>query len=154
MAFGLSGAAPNFQKAIDIMLKPVLGRFVNCYRDDVLITSPSFNEHLDHLNQNPEQGRKKLHSYGTRVLALILALNKFRTYFGTLPVKVIIDYATLTKLTNEKNLSNRMIRWAFKLSEFNIEWEHRFGVQNVVANVLSRNPVDNVDGSQIPCVAL
>ncbi|GFX95250.1 retrovirus-related Pol polyprotein from transposon 412 [Trichonephila clavipes] len=33
-----------------------------------------------------------------------------------------------------------MIRWALKLSEFNIEWEHRPGVQNVVADVLLRNP--------------
>ncbi|GFS87618.1 hypothetical protein TNCV_2942021 [Trichonephila clavipes] len=47
-----------------------------------------------------------------------------------------------------------MIRWALKLSEFNIEWEHRSGVQNVVADVLSRNPVGNLDGSQISCAAL
>ncbi|GFW30227.1 integrase catalytic domain-containing protein [Trichonephila clavipes] len=47
-----------------------------------------------------------------------------------------------------------MIRWALKLSEFNIEWEHRTGVQNVVADVLSRNPVGNMDGSQISCAAL
>ncbi|GFV95876.1 retrovirus-related Pol polyprotein from transposon 297 [Trichonephila clavipes] len=53
MPFGLSGAAPNFQKAIDIILKLVIGRFVLVYMcvDDVIITSPSFNEHLDHLNQ-------------------------------------------------------------------------------------------------------
>ncbi|GFY24892.1 uncharacterized protein TNCV_2690831 [Trichonephila clavipes] len=47
-----------------------------------------------------------------------------------------------------------MIRWALKLSEFNIEWEHRPGVQNVFADVLSRNPVSNLDGSQISCAAL
>ncbi|GFW44230.1 retrovirus-related Pol polyprotein from transposon 297 [Trichonephila clavipes] len=51
MPFGLSGAAPNFQKAIDIILKPVIGRFVMVYMDDVIITSPSFNEHIDNLNQ-------------------------------------------------------------------------------------------------------
>ncbi|GFW99365.1 retrovirus-related Pol polyprotein from transposon 17.6 [Trichonephila clavipes] len=51
MPFGLSGAAPNFQKAINIILKPVIGRFVSVYMDDVIITSPSFNEHLDHLKQ-------------------------------------------------------------------------------------------------------
>ncbi|GFX15278.1 retrovirus-related Pol polyprotein from transposon opus [Trichonephila clavipes] len=73
-------------------------------------------------------------------LAVIWALNKFKTYFGSLPVKVITDHAALTKLTNGKNLSSRKIRWALKLSEFNIEWEHRPGVQNVVADVLSRNP--------------
>ncbi|GFW57165.1 retrovirus-related Pol polyprotein from transposon 297 [Trichonephila clavipes] len=31
MPFGPSGAAPNFQKAIDIILKPVIGRFVSVY---------------------------------------------------------------------------------------------------------------------------
>ncbi|GFX99330.1 transposon Ty3-I Gag-Pol polyprotein [Trichonephila clavipes] len=51
MPFGLSGAAPNFQKAIDIILKPVIGRFVSVYMNDVIITSPSFNEHLEHLNR-------------------------------------------------------------------------------------------------------
>ncbi|GFX34622.1 retrovirus-related Pol polyprotein from transposon 297 [Trichonephila clavipes] len=51
LPFGLSGAAPNFQNIIDIILKPVIGRFVTVYMDDVIITSPSFNEHLDHLNQ-------------------------------------------------------------------------------------------------------
>ncbi|GFT27349.1 transposon Tf2-9 polyprotein [Trichonephila clavipes] len=87
-------------------------------------------------------------------LVVIWALNKFKTYFEPLPVKVITDHAALTKLTNGKNLSSRMIRWTLKLSEFNIEWEHRPGVQNVVADLLSRNPVDSVEGSQISCAAL
>ncbi|GFU81483.1 retrovirus-related Pol polyprotein from transposon 297 [Trichonephila clavipes] len=51
MPFGLSGAASKFQKTIDIILKPVLGGFVMCYMDNVIITSPSFSENLDHLNQ-------------------------------------------------------------------------------------------------------
>ncbi|GFX67083.1 retrovirus-related Pol polyprotein from transposon 17.6 [Trichonephila clavipes] len=55
-------------------------------------------------------------------LAVIWALNKFKTYFGSLPVKVITDHASLTNLTNGKNLSSWMNRWALKLSEFNIEW--------------------------------
>ncbi|GFV64337.1 retrovirus-related Pol polyprotein from transposon 297 [Trichonephila clavipes] len=277
MPFNLSGVAPNFQKAIDRILKPVLGRFVNCYMDDVIITSPSFTEHVDHLNQvftllrdadltlNKDKchfARDKLKYLGLKIskdgiktdnkvkaitemkppknhkevskflgmsgwyqkftqnyadiceplyrlkkkgakfnwlteaqdsfnkvkraltkapvlqlpyfqeqfnlftdasgveigavlnqnqrpfnfasralnkaernytvterecLAMIWALNKFRTYFGVLPVK---------------------------LSEFNIEWEHRPGSQNVVVDVLSRNPVDSVERSQISCAAL
>ncbi|GFT72249.1 retrovirus-related Pol polyprotein from transposon 297 [Trichonephila clavipes] len=51
MPFGLSGAAPNFQLAIDIILKPVIGDFVLVYMDDVIIASPSFKDHLDHLNE-------------------------------------------------------------------------------------------------------
>ncbi|GFU81668.1 retrovirus-related Pol polyprotein from transposon 297 [Trichonephila clavipes] len=34
------------------------------------------------------------------------------------------------------------------------QWEHRPGVQNVVADLLSRNPVDSIEGSQISCAAL
>ncbi|GFT73004.1 retrovirus-related Pol polyprotein from transposon 17.6 [Trichonephila clavipes] len=301
MPFGLSGVAPNFQKAIDIILKPVIGGFVSVYMDDVIITSPSFNAHLDHLKQvftllrdagltlnkdkchfardklkylglviskegietdhskvkaitemKPPKNSKEVAKFLVMVgwyqkfipqyadiceplyrlkkkgakfnwsteahdsfdkikralteapvlqlpkfteqfnlftdasgvgigavlnqnnrpiafasrtlnkakrnytvterecLTVIWALNKFKTYFGSLPVKVITDHA----LTHRKNLSSRMIRWALKLSEFNIEWEHRPGVQNVVADVLFRNPVGNLDGSQISCVAL
>ncbi|GFW16704.1 retrovirus-related Pol polyprotein from transposon 297 [Trichonephila clavipes] len=51
MPFGLSGAVANFQKAFDMLLKPVLGRFVMVYMDDVIIKSPSFHEHIDDLNQ-------------------------------------------------------------------------------------------------------
>ncbi|GFV11264.1 retrovirus-related Pol polyprotein from transposon 17.6 [Trichonephila clavipes] len=283
MPFGLSRVAPNFQKAIDIILKHVIGRFVMVYMDDVIITSPSFNEHLDHLNQvftllrdaGLTLNKEKCHfacdklkylgliiskegiettnskvkaitemkppkkniceplyrfkkkwakfywsteaqdsfdkikralteapvlqlpnftkhfnlftdasgveigavhirnhrpiSFASRTLnkaernytvtereclAVIWVLNKFKTYFGSLPVKRITDHVELTKLTNGKILSVRLIRWALKLSEFNIEWEHRTGVQNVVADVLSRNPVGNMDRSQISCAAL
>ncbi|GFV75323.1 retrovirus-related Pol polyprotein from transposon 297 [Trichonephila clavipes] len=51
MPFGLSGAAPNFQKAIDIILKPVIGKFVSVYMDDVIISSPSFTQHVEHLKE-------------------------------------------------------------------------------------------------------
>ncbi|GFW35950.1 uncharacterized protein TNCV_1927791 [Trichonephila clavipes] len=57
----------------------------------------------------------------------------------------------------QESVSENSIRcaWcrALRVSEFNIEWEHRPGTQNVVADVLSRNPVDNVEGSQISCAA-
>ncbi|GFX36474.1 retrovirus-related Pol polyprotein from transposon 297 [Trichonephila clavipes] len=51
MPFGLSGAAFNFQKAIDIILKPVIEKFVNVYMDDVIISSPSFTQHVEHLKE-------------------------------------------------------------------------------------------------------
>ncbi|GFU95054.1 retrovirus-related Pol polyprotein from transposon 17.6 [Trichonephila clavipes] len=200
MPFGLSGAAPNFQRAIDIILQPVIGRFVSVYMDDVYYISivhrpsRSFSSDQTHTNGGTDfaianfseqfnlftdasgvgigavlQQNQKPIAFASRTLnkaernytvtereclAVIWALNKFKTYFGPLPVKVITDHAALTKLTNGKNLSSRMIRWALKLSEFNIEWEHRPGVQNVVADLLSRNPVDSVEGSQISCAAL
>ncbi|GFV65722.1 retrovirus-related Pol polyprotein from transposon opus [Trichonephila clavipes] len=87
-------------------------------------------------------------------LAVVWALNKFRTYLGSLPVKVISDHAALTRSTNGKNLSSRMIRWFLKLAEFNIEWEHRSGTQNAVADVLARNPVESIVGEQVNCARI
>ncbi|GFU15195.1 retrovirus-related Pol polyprotein from transposon gypsy [Trichonephila clavipes] len=51
MPFGLSGAAPNLQKAIDTILKPVIGRFVSVYMDSIIISSPSFSHHVKHLRE-------------------------------------------------------------------------------------------------------
>ncbi|GFX46350.1 retrovirus-related Pol polyprotein from transposon 297 [Trichonephila clavipes] len=51
MSFRLSGEAPNFQKAIDLILKPVIGKFVNVYMDDVIISSLSFTHHVEHLKE-------------------------------------------------------------------------------------------------------
>ncbi|GFW35357.1 retrovirus-related Pol polyprotein from transposon 297 [Trichonephila clavipes] len=50
MPFGLLGADPNFKKAIDI-LKPVIGKFVNVCMDDVIISSTSFPQHIEHLKE-------------------------------------------------------------------------------------------------------
>ncbi|GFW16718.1 retrovirus-related Pol polyprotein from transposon opus [Trichonephila clavipes] len=84
-------------------------------------------------------------------LAVVWALNKFRTYLGSLPVKVITDHAALTRLTNGKNVPSRMIWRVLKLSEFNIKWEHR--PPNAMADVLSSNPVESII-EQVNCAII
>ncbi|GFS58295.1 retrovirus-related Pol polyprotein from transposon opus [Trichonephila clavipes] len=78
MPFGLSGAAPNFQKAIDIILKPVIGKFVSIYMDDVIISSPSFTQHVKHL----KEVFRLLHEAG-------LTLNKDKCKFGCEELKYL-----------------------------------------------------------------
>ncbi|GFW20137.1 retrovirus-related Pol polyprotein from transposon opus [Trichonephila clavipes] len=78
MPFGLSGAAPNFQKAIDIILKPVIGKFVSVYMDDVIISSPSFTQHDKHL----KEVFRLLHKAG-------LMLNKEKCKFGCEELKYL-----------------------------------------------------------------
>ncbi|GFV60065.1 retrovirus-related Pol polyprotein from transposon 297 [Trichonephila clavipes] len=50
-ALRLVRTAPNFQKAIDIILKPVISKFVSVYMDDVIISSPSFTQYVKHLKE-------------------------------------------------------------------------------------------------------
>ncbi|GFT70248.1 retrovirus-related Pol polyprotein from transposon 297 [Trichonephila clavipes] len=78
MPFGLSGAAPNFQKAIDIILKPGIGKFVNVYMDDLIISSPTFTQHIEHL----KEVYRLLHDAG-------LTLNKNKCKFGCNELKYL-----------------------------------------------------------------
>ncbi|GFU65361.1 hypothetical protein TNCV_2836711 [Trichonephila clavipes] len=41
----------NFQKAVDIILKPVIGKFVSVYGRCHYIISPSFTQHVKHLKE-------------------------------------------------------------------------------------------------------
>ncbi|GFW02281.1 retrovirus-related Pol polyprotein from transposon 17.6 [Trichonephila clavipes] len=256
MPFGLSGAASNFQKAIDIIFTPVVGRFVMVYMDDVIITSPSFNEHLDHLNQvfillrdagltlnkekchfardkfkylglviskegietdnskvkaitemKPPKNRKEVSKFlgivgwyqfipkysdiceqlyrlkkkGAKfnwsteaqdsfdkikraikeapVLQLPNFTEQFNLFTDAMGSELVLSLIKTTDLLHSRlepsiKRNETILLLNANLSDFNIEWERRPGVQNVVANVLSRNPVGNMDESQISCAAL
>jgi hypothetical protein len=49
MAFGLTGAPATFQHAMNASLAEVLRKFAVVFFDDILIYSPSYTEHLQHL---------------------------------------------------------------------------------------------------------
>ncbi|XP_042882480.1 uncharacterized protein LOC122259651 [Penaeus japonicus] len=51
LPFGLATAPSTFQRAINTVLAPVLGRHVLAYLDDVVVYSRSFEEHLEHLEE-------------------------------------------------------------------------------------------------------
>ncbi|XP_071939872.1 uncharacterized protein [Coffea arabica] len=72
------------------------------------------------------------------LLAVIFALEKFRSYL--LGVKVIIfsDHAVLRYLLAKKDAKPRLIRWILLLQEFDLEIKDRSGAENLEADHLSR----------------
>lgn len=73
-------------------------------------------------------------------LALLLALQHFEVYVGcaTYPVIVYTDHNPLTFLCRMYNQNQRLMRWALVVQNYNIEIRHKKGVDNVVADALSR----------------
>ncbi len=51
MPFGLKTAPSTFQRAINFILSPVLGKHSLAYLDDVVIYSSTFSDHITHLSE-------------------------------------------------------------------------------------------------------
>uniref|UniRef100_A0A0A9D2Z3 Integrase catalytic domain-containing protein n=1 Tax=Arundo donax TaxID=35708 RepID=A0A0A9D2Z3_ARUDO len=51
MPFGLSDAPPTFQGGMNQMLEPMLRKFVLVFMDDILVYSPTLEDHMQHVAQ-------------------------------------------------------------------------------------------------------
>jgi hypothetical protein len=72
------------------------------------------------------------------LLAIVFALDKFQSYLIGTSIVIFTDHAALRYLLSKKDAKARLIRWILLLQEFNIEIKDKKGVENVVADHLSK----------------
>jgi hypothetical protein len=72
------------------------------------------------------------------LLAMVFAIEKFRSYLGGAKVIVYTDHAALKYLLTKKDEKPRRIRWILLLQEFDLEIRDKKGVKNYVVDHLSR----------------
>ncbi|XP_057497372.1 uncharacterized protein LOC130782092, partial [Actinidia eriantha] len=84
------------------------------------------------------------------LLVVVFALDKFRSYLVGSLVIIYTDHSALKYLLTKPDVKPRLIRWILLLQEFNIEIRDKKGVENAVADHLSRLPTDGKTNDTLP----
>ena len=72
------------------------------------------------------------------LLAVVFSLDKFRAYLVGPSIVVFTDHSALKYLLTKQDAKARLIGWILLLQEFNLQIKYKKGVENVVADHLSR----------------
>ena len=113
--------------ASDLAIGAVLGQREDGKPYAVYYSSKTWNE----AQRNYTTTEKEL-------LAVVYALDKFRAYLVGSDIVIFTDHSALKYLLTKKNAKERLIRWVLLLQEFNLQIKDKKGVENVVADHLSR----------------
>jgi len=138
-------SAPNWTQPLEIIcnasdfaIGAVLGQRIDNKQHVIYYSSRT----LTNAQQNYTTTEKEF-------LVVVFALGKFRPYLLESKTTIYTDHSALKHLMTKKEAKARLIRWILLLQEFDLEIRDKKGVENVVADHLSRIPNASVERTPI-----
>ncbi|XP_022560075.1 uncharacterized protein LOC111206903 [Brassica napus] len=131
--------APDWNLPFEIMCDAndfAIGAVLGQRKDKKLHAIYYTSRTLDEAQRNYATTEKEL-------LAVVYAFEKFRQYLIGTHVIVHTDHAAIKYLMQKKDAKPRLIRWILLLQEFDIEIKDKRGVDNGVADHLSRIRIED-----------
>ncbi|CAM8940538.1 unnamed protein product [Rhodiola kirilowii] len=102
---------------------------------------------ISYASRTLDAAQKNYSTTEKELLAVVFALEKFRSYLLGAKVVVYSDHASIRYLMTKKEAKPRLIRWILLLQEFNVEIKDKKGIENTVADHLSRLIRDEEPGA-------
>ncbi|KAJ9561813.1 hypothetical protein OSB04_006973 [Centaurea solstitialis] len=126
--------------ASDYSVGAVLGQRKNNHFQSICYASRTLND----AQENYTTTEKEL-------LAVVFAIEKFRSYLVLSKIIVYTDHSALKYLFAKPDAKPRLIRWILLLQEFDIEVRDKRGAENLAADHLSRleNPYMDSGGIEV-----
>jgi hypothetical protein len=78
-----------------------------------------------------------------KLLAVVFACEKFRSYLVGLPVLIFSDHTKLKYLLSKKDSKVRLVRWILLLQRFDITIKNKKDTKNIIADHMSRLTIDS-----------
>ena len=115
--------------ASDFAIGAVLGQRIDNKQHVIYYSSRTLND----AQMNYTTAEKEF-------LAVVFALEKFRPYLLRSKITIFTNHSVLRYLMIKKDAQAQLIHWILLLQEFDLKIRDKKGIENIVADHLSRIP--------------
>ena len=105
---------------------------------------------LTMISRTLSQNEETFATNERELLAIVWALNSLRQYlYGVKQLKIFTDHQPLIYSISDKNANKKLKRWRNQIEEYAPTFHYKPGKENVVADALSRQFINQIDSDSI-----